>query len=113
ALLARPGPPMVQQHHRGAREGPTDLARVGAELLDDPGVEIPGLAHPSPPTWPRVNLRSGDMRESRIETEGIPGRLYEPDGARGLLLLGHGGGGSKDEERFVGLARQYAEGTGL
>ena len=53
------------------------------------------------------------MRESRIETEGIPGRLYEPDGARGLLLLGHGGGGSKDEERFVGLARQYAEGTGL
>ena len=53
------------------------------------------------------------MRESRIETDGVPARLYEPDGATGLLLLGHGGGGSKDEERMVALGRQYAEGTGL
>ena len=53
------------------------------------------------------------MKESRIETDGVPARLYEPEGATGLLLLGHGGGGSKDEERFVALGRQYAEGTGL
>ena len=30
-----------------------------------------------------------------------------------LLLLGHGGGHSKDAERFVNLSRQYAEMTGL
>lgn len=53
------------------------------------------------------------MRETRIETDGVPAKLYEPDGASGLLLLGHGGGNSKDDERFVGLGRQYAEGTGL
>ena len=53
------------------------------------------------------------MREERIETNGIPGRLYDPGDAKGLLLLGHGGGASKDDELFVGLARQYAEGTGL
>lgn len=53
------------------------------------------------------------MREERIETDGIPAKLYDPGDARGLLLLGHGGGGSKDDERFVGLGRQYAETTGL
>lgn len=53
------------------------------------------------------------MREERIEPAGVPARLYLPDGATGLLLLGHGGGNSKDDERFVGLGRQYAEGTGL
>jgi pimeloyl-ACP methyl ester carboxylesterase len=53
------------------------------------------------------------MREERIETDGVPGRLYAPDGATGLLLLGHGGGGSKDDERFVELGRTYADGTGL
>ena len=53
------------------------------------------------------------MREERIENDGVPARLYEPDGARGLLLFGHGGGGSKDDERFVTLCRQYAEETGL
>ncbi|MDQ3107083.1 MAG: alpha/beta fold hydrolase [Actinomycetota bacterium] len=53
------------------------------------------------------------MREERIETAGVPGRLYDPGGARGLLLFGHGGGHSKDSERFVRLCRTYAEGTGL
>jgi pimeloyl-ACP methyl ester carboxylesterase len=53
------------------------------------------------------------MREERIETDGVPGRLYDPGSARGLLLLGHGGGGSKDDQRFVELGRQYAEQTGL
>ncbi len=53
------------------------------------------------------------MREERIENSGIPGRLYDPGGARGLLLFGHGGGHSKDSERFVRLARTYAEETGL
>lgn len=53
------------------------------------------------------------MREERIENAGVPARVYVPDGASGLLLLGHGGASSKDDERFVGLGRQYAEGTGL
>ncbi len=53
------------------------------------------------------------MREHRIETDGVPARLYEPEGAEGLLLLGHGGASSKDEPRFVELGRRYAEGTGL
>jgi dienelactone hydrolase len=59
------------------------------------------------------------LEERRIEADGpkgkVPGRLYLPDrepGA-GLLLLGHGGAGSKDAERFVALSRRYAEGTGL
>jgi len=53
------------------------------------------------------------MREERIEVDGVPGRLYDPGDARGLLLFGHGGGGSKDLDRFVGLAREYAAHTGL
>jgi pimeloyl-ACP methyl ester carboxylesterase len=53
------------------------------------------------------------VREERIETNKIPGKLYDPGDARGLLLLGHGGGGSKDDERFVALGRQLAEETGL
>jgi pimeloyl-ACP methyl ester carboxylesterase len=53
------------------------------------------------------------VREERIETDGIPGRLYDPGDARGLLLFGHGGGHGKDSERFVRLARHHAEETGL
>jgi pimeloyl-ACP methyl ester carboxylesterase len=51
--------------------------------------------------------------EERIETDGIPGKLYSPQGAEGLLLLGHGGAQSKDSDRFAALSRFYAEGTGL
>ncbi|MGH9228915.1 MAG: hypothetical protein ACRD07_09335 [Acidimicrobiales bacterium] len=53
------------------------------------------------------------MREERIDNDEVPGRLYDPGDARGLLLFGHGGGRGKDSERFVRLARTYAEGTGL
>lgn len=53
------------------------------------------------------------MREERIDTDGIPGKLYDPGDARGLMLLGLGGGSSKDTEPFLGLGRQYAEQTGL
>lgn len=53
------------------------------------------------------------MREERIESDGVPGKLYAPEDAGGLLLLGHGIDGSKDEERFVNLGRRYAESTGL
>jgi len=51
--------------------------------------------------------------EERIEAGGVPARLYEPDGASGLLLLGHGGAHSKDGARFVRLSRLHAERTGL
>ena len=53
------------------------------------------------------------MRQERVEVGDIPARLYVPDGAEGLLLLGHGGGYSKDGTRFVRLSRRYAEATGL
>jgi predicted alpha/beta-hydrolase family hydrolase len=53
------------------------------------------------------------LAEERIETKGILARLYLPSGAEGLLLLGHGGGKSKDSNRFVELSRLYAESTGL
>lgn len=53
------------------------------------------------------------MREERIEPAGIPAKLYDPGDARGLLLLGHGGGSTKDEPRFVDVGHQLAEGTGL
>ena len=53
------------------------------------------------------------MREDRLSIGDIPARLYTPRGASGLLLLGHGGGQSKDAERFVLLSRFYAEQTGL
>ncbi|CAN5686760.1 hypothetical protein BH24ACT4_BH24ACT4_12470 [soil metagenome] len=53
------------------------------------------------------------MREERFENGGVPGRLYDPGDAQGLLLLGHGGGYSKDGDRFVALSRRYATETGL
>lgn len=53
------------------------------------------------------------MEEARIEPAGIPAKIYDPGDARGLLLLGHGGGSSKDAPNFVALGRQLAEGTGL
>lgn len=53
------------------------------------------------------------MREERIEIDGVPARTYVPPGADAVLLLGHGGGRSKDSTRFVTLARRYATETGL
>jgi pimeloyl-ACP methyl ester carboxylesterase len=53
------------------------------------------------------------VNESRIEPAGIPAKLYDPGDARGLLLFGHGGGGSKDVEPFISLSRHLAEETGL
>lgn len=49
----------------------------------------------------------------RIEAAGVPALVHEPAGARGLLLLGHGGGQGKDAPGFVELAQRYAAGTGL
>jgi pimeloyl-ACP methyl ester carboxylesterase len=53
------------------------------------------------------------MREERFEADGTPVRIYDPGEATALLLLGHGGGHSKDANRFVNLSRQFAEETGL
>lgn len=53
------------------------------------------------------------MHDERIEPAGIPARLHDPGDARGLLLLGHGGGSSKDDALMVSVGAQLAEGTGL
>ena len=53
------------------------------------------------------------VREDAVELGGIPARVYVPTGADGVLLLGHGGGHSKDGPRFVDLSRRYADRTGL
>lgn len=53
------------------------------------------------------------MRTERIEVDGVPANLVEPPGAEAVLLLGHGGGHSKDSPRFERLARRYADRTGL
>lgn len=53
------------------------------------------------------------MREERIDTGGVPGMVYDPGDAAGLLLFGHGGTYSKDSERFVRICRTYADQTGL
>lgn len=69
-----------------------------------------------PPTGSPSSTRVGNlarMREERIETDGIPAKVYDPGRATALLLLGHGGSHGKDSERFVHLSRRYAEATGL
>jgi pimeloyl-ACP methyl ester carboxylesterase len=53
------------------------------------------------------------VREERIDTDGVPAKLYDPGDARGLLLFGHGGEHSKDSERCVRLCRRFADDTGL
>ncbi len=53
------------------------------------------------------------MREERIDIGDVPARWYLPPDPGGVLLLGHGGGQSKDAPRFVHLARRYAEEVGL
>ena len=53
------------------------------------------------------------MREERIDTGGVPAKLYDPGDASGLLLFGHGGEYSKDSARAVHLCRRYADQTGL
>lgn len=53
------------------------------------------------------------MNEERIEPGGVPARVYLPETAKGLLLLGHRGTQSKDHPRFVELGRRFASETGL
>lgn len=53
------------------------------------------------------------MQEERIEIHGVSANLYARGQPKGLLLLGHGGGQSKDGPRFVRLCRTYADRTGL
>lgn len=53
------------------------------------------------------------MREESLFIGDVPARLFVPDGACGLLLLGHGGGYGKDTSRYIRLGRYYAVRTGL
>jgi len=48
-----------------------------------------------------------------MDVSGVPVKLYRPSGATAVMLLGHGGGHSKDSPRFERLARRYADETGL
>ena len=57
----------------------------------------------------RLTVRS--VREQRLLVGKVPTRVFEPEGARALLLLGHGGGHGKDGSRFVRLGRHYAAQT--
>jgi pimeloyl-ACP methyl ester carboxylesterase len=52
--------------------------------------------------------RVGVIREYRIDADGVPGLVYEPDAPRGLLLLGHRGTHSKDDAFYVDLGRRLA-----
>src|SRR4051812_25077573 len=75
-------------------------------------------AHPSPTCAERSGRPPGSaygsvMQEERIEAAGVPAKLYDPGDARGLLLLGHGGGSTKDDDLMVSLGRELAEGTRL
>ena len=47
----------------------------------------------------------------RIDADGVPGLLYTPDAAGPfpLVLVGHGGGGGKDQERFVALSKRICD----
>src|SRR3954467_14583558 len=63
---------------------------------------------PPPPTDRLTNVH-----EERLELGAVPAKLYTTADAQALLLLGHGGGQSKDAPRFVELARRYVEQTGL
>lgn len=53
------------------------------------------------------------MREERLETAGVPFKLYEPGNPNGLLLLGHRGGSGKDDPRIVEHAHRLADTTGM
>lgn len=53
------------------------------------------------------------LREERIEHAGIPARVYDPGDARGVVLVGHGAGSSKDAVPMPELCRDYADRTGL
>jgi dienelactone hydrolase len=53
------------------------------------------------------------VRDERSQIGGVPVRVWTPDGADGVLLVGHGGGQSKDAERFASFARRHADGTGM
>lgn len=52
------------------------------------------------------------VHEERLRLGNVPTRIYRPRDAQTLLLLGHGGGHSKDEDRFVSLCRYFADETG-
>ena len=53
------------------------------------------------------------VREYRVETDGVPGRVFEPPAPRGLLLLGHRGTHGKDDAFYVDLGRLLASECGL
>jgi dienelactone hydrolase len=54
-----------------------------------------------------------DMREERVDLDGLPAKIYDPGEASALFLFGHGGAHSKDSSRFVDLCQTYALRTGL
>jgi pimeloyl-ACP methyl ester carboxylesterase len=53
------------------------------------------------------------VREYRVDSDGVPARVYEPPASRGLLFLGHRGTHSKDDPFYVDLGRQLASDCNL
>ncbi|MGH9083625.1 MAG: dienelactone hydrolase family protein, partial [Acidimicrobiales bacterium] len=69
----------------------------------------PAPPAPAPLTWGEEDATSGGVRRRRFDVGGsVPGLLWTPaDGAPSpLVLIGHGGSGSKSEHYVAGLARR-------
>lgn len=94
----------------------------GDGRLGGPGGAAPGPA-PAPALRWRASRGSRGVRQRRFDVthdgRDVPGLLFEPDepgegtAARPLVLLGHGGSGSKEEDYIVALARRLVRHRGF
>lgn len=90
------------------------------EPADEPP-DLVGAAAAGPSlSWLAENVLSDGVRERRFDVvcngRRVPGLLWTPaegDGPRPLVLLGHGGSGSKRQDYVVTMARGLAHGHGV
>jgi acetyl esterase len=86
------------------------LAAVGNPAVEQLGVEAARLALAN---WNRLAGVGPDMPTEDTTADGVPVRVYRPDGACGTLVWFHGGGlclGSVDEHD--GFCRRFARAAG-
>lgn len=86
------------------------LAELGNPTIEQVGVEAAraGLAN-----WNHLGSAGPDMPTDDDTADGVPVRIYRPDGARGTLVWFHGGGwclGSVDEHDA--FCRRFADAAG-